>query len=265
MLVNVFCKNKGWLFEDLKQHMARHGAVASDTPMTDADAWICLRDTEAHTVPDRSRTLVQCHHMNDFNHVDYGMVSFCHPAQERQYRAMHGDRQQSFTLPIGARDVPHAPLPPRPVLGFFCREVGLDRRIKGSDVFAAAVTEARKFTDFDVLMIGERLDHISHLGQYECRAAVPDDYARITSLCVTSTSIAVPLSMYEAIAAGRAVASMRREMTFPCPTVFMADDAQSLAEAITSALSVRNAVPMMPFSRDDWARRQVEEAMRLCR
>lgn len=264
MVVNVFCQNKGWLFEDLKHHMARHGAVASDTPLHDADAWICLRDTEAHTIPDRRRAVVQCHHMNDFDHVDYGMISFCHPAQERKFRGLHGRAPKSFTLPIGSRDIPYSPLPQRPVLGFFCREVGLDRRLKGSDTFAAAVTLARQVMDFDVLMIGERLDHIAHLGTYECRAAVPDDYARITALAVTSTSICVPLSMYEALAAGRAVVSTPREMTFPARNLLFGEDARDLAAAFTCALSVKVTDRQMPYSRDDWARRQVQEAMALC-
>lgn len=263
MKINVFCRNRGWLFEDLKALIASKGAVASDLPLPDADAWICIRDTEAVTVPDPKRTLVQCHHVNAFPRVGYGIISFCHPFQQEKFKREHGEHP-NFMLPIGARAVPRNSFAGKPTLGYFCREVGKDR-VKGSDLFATAVKMAREQKDFDLLMIGENLEHIANLGKYERRAAVPSDYGRISAFCTTSTSPAVPLSCYEALAAGVPVASTVRQFPHLFGGVYFGTDEQGLAGAILAALNCEIREPQFPFSRDAWAQRQVDEARKLCK
>lgn len=261
MKVNVYCKNLGWLFEDLKREIASYGAIPSEAPLANADAWICIRDTEANLAPDKSRTVVTVHHIQPLKHRDYGMMSFVHPFPERQWRQKnpHG---RAFMMPIGSRDIPVKPFPRIPTLGFFCREHGVG--LKRSRLFADAVTIAKKEMDFNVLMIGEKLEHISYLGVYKRRAAVPGDYSAITAFCTTSISPMVPLSCYEALAAGRPVVSTTREFPFDVDNVFMADTAAGLASGFIELLSNPKLIPQAPFSRSDWCHRMVKEARNLC-
>lgn len=262
MKINVFCKNHRWLFEDLKQEIASYGAIASDEPLPDADAWICLRDTEAKLSPDKTKTLVTVHHIEPITHDGYGKINFVHPFQKRQYNG----NGPSFVLPIGSRNIPPSPFPDKPVLGGFFREVNGNgkRNLKGSVLFKQAVELARQQIDFEVLLIGANLRHIAHIGTYECRGALPDDYARITALMTTSTSQMVPLSVYEAMAAGRPIVTTPREFPFKANNVFMADTVEGLAEGIIKALTEPKMIVQNPFSRSDWCRRMVEEAGKLC-
>lgn len=264
MRVNVYARELGWLFSDLKQHIASHGAIPSESPIPDADAYICIRDSEAHLSPKPDKTVVQVHHINPVDLRGFGMISFCHPYQERQYREFD-KKTPSFTLPIGARDIPVTPLPDKPTLGGFFREVNSQgkKHLKGSLLFAEAVEIARKTLDFDVLLIGGNLDHIKHIGRYEKRAATPDDYARITALMTTSTSPCVPLSAYEALAAGRPVISTPREWTHDFSNIGAGKTAKELAACIVTYLKSPILIPQKPFDRDEWCKRQVKEAINL--
>lgn len=264
MKVNVYARNLQWLFEDLKHHMARHGAIASDSPILDADAYVCIRDSEAHLSPKPDKTVVQVHHINPVDLRGFGMISFCHPYQERQYREFD-KKTPSFTLPIGARDIPVTPLPDKPTLGGFFREVNSKgkKHLKGSLLFAEAVEIARRDFDFECLLIGENLEHIKHIGRYEKRAATPDDYARITALMTTSTSVNTPLSIYEGLAAGRPIVSTPREWTHDFTNIFTGESPKELAKAIIDALVAPKLIPQKPFDRDEWCKRQIEEARKL--
>lgn len=262
MKINVYCRNLGWLFEDLKKEIAGFGAVASEEPLQDADAWICIRDTEARLSPDKSRTVVTIHHTEKIDHQGYGLLSFVHPFPERNWRDnnLHDD---SVVLPIGSRPIPKSPLPSEPTLGFFCREHG--KGLKRSQMFADAVELARKKTAFKVLMIGQKLEHIAGIGKYEKRPAVPEDYARITALCSTSVSPMIPLSVYEAMAAGRPIITTPREFPFDHYNVFQADNVEGLAQCMVEVLKF---APMMhiqkPFCRIEWAKTTFEQARSLC-
>ena len=263
-MINVYARNLGWLFADLQQNIAKHGAVASETPLPDAKAWICLRDTEAHLSPDPARTLVTVHHTNPVCLRGFGMVGCVHPFQHQLFRER--DRKTPvFTQPIGSRDIPVHPFPDRPVIGGFFREVNdkTKKNLKGSLLFAEAVEIARKSISFDVLLIGGNLEHISHIGTYEKRGATPEDYARITALMTCSVSPMIPLSAYEATAGGRAVISTPREWPYDFDNVFMGKTAKQLAAHIIDVLSSPRLIPQKPFDRDDWCKALVEEAARL--
>lgn len=261
MKINVYCKNNGWLFEDLKQEIALYGAIASDKPIKDADAWICLRDNESNLSPDKSKTLVTVHHIDEINHEGYGIIAFVHPFQERQYNG----KNPSFVSPIGARDIPQSQFPDKPVLGGFFREVNNNgkRNLKGSVIFKQAVELAKQKIDFDVLLIGANLRHIAHIGKYECRGALPDDYSRITALMTTSTSPMVPLSVFEAMSCGRPIITTIREFPFNYDNVFMEDTVEGLANGIVKALTTPKIIIQKPFSRSEWCRMMVEEASKL--
>jgi hypothetical protein len=264
MKINVYCRNLGWLFEDLKKLIASHGAIASDSPIQNADAYICIRDSEAHLSPNPSKTLVQLHHINPVYLSGYGTISCVHPFQEAQYKKRDRDTP-IFTQPIGSRDVPLSQLPERKVLGGFFREVNSrgKKNLKGSLLFKEAVDLARKRMDFDVLLIGGSLKHIADIGKYEERAAEPKDYERITALMTTSTSNGIPLSAYEALAAGRSVISTPRDWTYNFVNLYTGSTPKELSNCIVNALKNNMIVEQKPFSREEWAKRQIEEVASL--
>lgn len=260
-MINAFCENRGWLFEDLKRLMAQYGAVASDRPLPQASAWICLRRRELERVPHLERTVLQVHDVTPppapelANRI--GAVSFVHDWPARAWAAA-GFTGRSVVAPIGARkDVHPSALPHRPTLGYFCREVG--NNTKRSPLFAEAVALARERVVVDVLMIGERLEHIRRIGTYQRRAATPRDYEKIDALVATSASPMVPLSLYEACAAGKTVITTTREMPAgDWPMVHMGDTAEALADHIVNLVQSRRCwPPVRPYMREQWARQQV--------
>jgi glycosyltransferase involved in cell wall biosynthesis len=67
--VNIFARNRGWRFEEIKAALLararRRGiaATASNRPEQGASAWIAVRTSEAGHSPDPARTVVQVHDM----------------------------------------------------------------------------------------------------------------------------------------------------------------------------------------------------------
>lgn len=258
-MINVYCEDRGWLFQDLAQELVRAGAVYSQQPLPEADAWICIRTREAKLSPDPKRTVVQVHDTDSHDLEGFGVISCVHPVQIP-------DELPCFVQPIGAREVPASNgLPNRPTIGWYAREIIQDgKELKRSSLFCAAVAEARKQVDFDVLFIGERLKHVRTVGQVESRAATPEDYGRIDALVVTSVSQMIPISAYEAIAAGVKVISTSRQWTFNAD-ITEADTVDDIAAAIVEAVTNRKRMtPRMPFTRKQWAERQIQEARKLC-
>ena len=255
-MINVFCENKGWLFEDLKSEIAKFGAVSSEYPLKDAKAWICIRSSEAYKIPDKSRALVQVHDVKNKTPEGYGLYSFVHDCQRRQ-SGLNG-----FVQPIGSRDIPYDDLPDKPTIGFFCREYG---NLKRSRMFYDAVKLAKKECKFKVLMVGERLDHIMNCGQYIKRGAEPDDYSKIDALVTCSVSPMIPISVYEALSAGRVVISTPREWPFNTRMVKEGENEDDIAELIYEVVNDRGLhKPFTPYTRQSWAQRQYDEALKLC-
>jgi len=267
--VNAYCKNLGWLFEDLKRTLAGAGAFVTNEPDESADAWVCIRSREWKSSPDLRRTTVQIHDIhlkpkpNCLNSA--GCVQFTHPFQLSLWQA-NGFKGNHTITPIGSRDCikPSTCKPERPTIGFFCREN--KAMSKGSLLFRDAVLLAKKLSDFDVLLIGDRLSHIAEIGKYQKRAANPDDYSRIDALVSTSTSPCVPLSVYEACAAGISVISTPRQ--FPghsWPMVMWATNAEEIANCIVQIVSARpkhNSVK--PYVLETWAETTLQIARKLC-
>lgn len=185
----------------------------------------------------------------------YGCISFVHPAARESW-----GKSFKFTYditPIGTRDVPVSELPEAPTIGFFCREVSGKKRSK---MFRQAVILAReKGAIFDVLMIGQRLGPIDDIGKLEDRGAIPVDYARIDALVTCSVSPMVPLSAYEAVAAGRTVITTPREWPKgKWPMVKTGETAEDIADLIIETIKERNLhAPYRPFTRKAWAKRQL--------
>lgn len=262
-MINAFCQSRGWLFDDLKRHLgAVDGVTVSDEPIRRARAWICIRANEVERAPDPARTVLQIHDVKPptawARNAYLGHITYTHPVQRWIWR----DHSSPGTVvPIGARDeIAQSGLPPRPTIGFFCREVA---GAKGSDLFAEVVGLVRQQLDCDVLMIGDRLKHIASLGAYEVRAAGPEDYRRIDVLFCASRSPAVPLSVYEACAAGCSVVTTDRWFPGPCrwPNVRTGNNPDELAQALVAALRIRGRhPPLRPFLLSAWVAAQVRIA-----
>lgn len=242
--INIFCKNKGWLFEDIKQHFQNKQVTSSELPIKTAKAWISVRSSETNLTPRLDKTIIQVHDLADhdpliFRHV--AGVSFTHPVQYWLWKRM-GFTGPHLIQPIGARDgiVPPDNLPARPTIGFFCGE-SRDMR-KGANIFERAVLLAKKNADFDCLLIGRNLEAFAYLGTYESRAADISDYAKIDALFCASVSPAVPLSVYEAQSAGKIVITTPR--WFPggnWPGVKIGENVHQLSKLIESAVKDREA------------------------
>jgi hypothetical protein len=271
-MINSYAVEKGWLFSDLQRIYEANGAVVSQYPRRDASSWMVIRSTELVYTPDISRTVAQVHDMNPQD-LSLFREAYCtvftHPNQLLLWQAA-GFKGRYVIRPIGTRRAitPAAIALPRPVVGFFCGEN--TKLTKGTDRFARLVEVVRRDHDIDVLMIGRGLSHIAHLGLWEDRAAGPEDYRRIDLLVSASTSPGVPLSVYEACAAGLPVVTTPR--WFPgsgdWPTVMQCEDDKRLSLAV--GYVVRNREKLMdrrvararsPYVLEDW----IEKTLNLAR
>lgn len=205
-------------------------------------------------------------HQIDLFNLSRGVL-FTHPLQLFLWRqAGFGGRY--LIRPIGSRKAVAPPtfLPKKPTIGFFCGET--KKGTKGSSELPPIVTEARKYFDFNCLLIGKALEAISFLGKYEIRAAGPDDYGRIDVLICLSQSPGVPLSVYEACAAGKPVLTTPR--WFPDkvpPSVTFAQTRDEFVKNIITLLRKRKdnferrrRLSFAPYIFEDWIELNVRQA-----
>lgn len=230
-MINVYCRDFGWLFEDLKRDIAAVGedVIASNDPLQNADAWICVRTMEAARCPDPSRCVVQIHDFYehpwlDSNRDRVGFVSVVHPDCKEL---------ASHVLPIGARRLftLRDSMPERFTVGWVGRDVVYEgRHIKRPQLFVDAVLEARRGCEVVAKMYGEGLGtYAGQLGsenlgdsvdarqmyEYRCEAGMTrsiirfgrddklrDFYHSLDALVVTCEPEPGPLSVYEALACG---------------------------------------------------------------
>jgi glycosyltransferase involved in cell wall biosynthesis len=234
--VNVFARDLGWLFEDLKQHFLRLdldglAIVASEAPRADADAWVALRTREAHTSPDPGRTVACIHDLFDEPglyapdgdrrgvHGAGGLV-LCHPGQRRllESAGVRVDRARVLERPIGALSSfsPGDVRGPRFAVGW----VGRNHSRKRLDWFVEAMSAlGRAGPEFDVVLIGSGLEGAAaelRRGGIDARcyprdrhpiAEYPRLYRELDLLVITSATEAGPLTLFEALASGLAVVS----------------------------------------------------------
>lgn len=256
MKINVYCQNRGWLFEDLKQLIASKGATPSECPLPNYDGYICIRTREANLTPSPDKTLVQVHDMGKYDLSRYGAVSLVHIAQASNVKG------KMEITPIGSRRIPQTRLPDVPMVGFFCREIPGFK--KGSKLFEQVVLEARKEINFDVLMIGYKLEHIGYLGKYEKRSANIDDYARITALFTASQTPMIPISVYEACASGRSIITTPREWMCLYDGIYEGCSVKELKEQLVKVVKLNKLWhPDLSFSCDKWAEQQIERVEEL--
>lgn len=262
MKINCFCENKGWLFEDFKKYFYENGALISEKPKAEADAYICIRTNEINNSNLIHRSIVQVHGMYNYNIEFYNQalgIVFTHPMQYWLWRSQ-GFIGKFKIIPIGARKelVPFDNIPLRPTVGFFCGETA--KFEKQSYLFRNVVLKLKKYLDFDVLMIGRNLNHISDLGIYENKSASIEDYARIDVLFTSSISPGIPISVYEACAAGKPIVTTPRwfpRSDWPNVKIGMSEDElmNHLLEVLTNRLdyhNYRNKNRYVPYTIDNW-------------
>jgi hypothetical protein len=76
----------------------------------------------------------------------------------------------------------------------------------------------------------------------------------------------IPISCYEALAAGRHVISTPRDWPFKTEMVKTGSSCQDIAALIYQAVTVNKKYsPYIKYTRKDWAVRQVMEAQKLCK
>lgn len=269
MIVNSFLIKEGQLFNDFQNWFRLLGINVTSTPNLAADRWICLRPSEAIYSPDIFKTVIQVHdcYDHDVNFCSNAKcVIFTHPIQCYlwQKRGFTGNFK---IIPIGARReiTPFNSVPKNPTLGFFTRETKLLE--KKTPFFKEIVMKAKEQYDFDVLLIGHSLKNIADIGIYEKRPAEISDYNRIDALFTSSISPAIPLSIYETLAAGKPIISTPRWFTFSSNLIFQNDSKQSLIDSIIYVLKNREHFHLnrennkiSPYILENW----LEENIKAC-
>jgi glycosyltransferase involved in cell wall biosynthesis len=234
--VNVFAQDRGWLFEDLKEHFRRLDldgitAVVSEAPHRHVDAWVALRTREAHASPDPGRTAVCVHDLFDEPglyapggdrrgvHRVGGLV-LCHPDQRRILEAagVRLDRAKVLERPIGA--LSSFSLGDSRGARFTIGWVGRNHWRKRLNWFVEVTSMlAGNCSPFDVVLIGAGLEEAAANLQrcgIEVRvyprdrytiAEYPRLYRELDLLVITSMTEAGPLPLFEALASGLSVVS----------------------------------------------------------
>jgi glycosyltransferase involved in cell wall biosynthesis len=235
--INVYAQNRGWLFEDLKDHFRSLSrfrgfeVVVSDTPLPNADVWVALRTNEGIYSPYLKRTVI-CIHDLFFEPDLYGpggsrrcvreagALVFSHPEQ-RQILIREGvslNRRPVLERPLGAlktfslRDKN----PQRFSIGW----VGRNHPRKRLNWLLEAVKELSvPASQFEVVFIGEGLSDAATVlsaNRIRCTyfdrssygiATYPKLYKRLDCLVITSSTEAGPLPLFEALATGLVVVS----------------------------------------------------------
>jgi glycosyltransferase involved in cell wall biosynthesis len=236
MLINVFAKNLGWLFEDLKRGFARVDIpgvemIVGDVPCDDADAWVAIRTAEAASAPDPRRTVACMHDLYDDPalytpdgvrggvHGARGLV-LCHPGQRRLLSEAGVSFMEKKVLerPLGPLSIftPRRSRPEKFCIGWVGRN---DRRKRLEWVRAIASRLELDRAAVRFMLVGWGLgDAAKELEEdgFECELldrehypieAYPALYARMDALLITSLTEAGPLTLFEALATGVPVVS----------------------------------------------------------
>jgi len=174
-LINVVAGNRGWLFEDLKQHLedaadtAGCDVAATDTAIPNADAYLYMRPEDARQTPDFAVTTVQVHDFYLGNRA--GRLSDCadcagwqivHPGQLRMIRdAVKAWPPRVMCRPLGA--------PTRFTTrvnydhdAFRVAWVGRASHMKRVPLFVEAVTAAAaSIPNLEVIMLGANVEQFA--------------------------------------------------------------------------------------------------------
>jgi len=279
VIINPYCTNRGWLFEDFKRDfeaVAIEGVEvrSSEQPLADADAWICIRTNEAscprggmYGTEWGPRTVVQVHDFWAHSPLTrFGAVMLTHEGQRKT--APTADRV--LVRAIGARRgfKLRDSWPERFTVGWVGRDVvHQGRHVKRPQAFVDAVKDVRAGgLECGVMLYGDESlrQYAQTLSTYEeltdfptadcavgglvilnmCDRSVEslqDFYNSISALIVTTESPAAPLPLYEALACGLPVISTRRDIDFPDYIVRQCEPtAEAIAECIANDYELRH-------------------------
>ena len=236
MKVNIFASNKGWLFEDLKQHFQNSKVegievLVSDSPLSKADVWVALRTGEAHLAPCLKRTVVCLHDL--YNHPgmyakdggrgavhDAGGLVLSNPIQKKilQQAGLSLENIPILERPLGALSIfkirEHNPK--RFCVGW----VGRNIQLKRLPWFIEAVDNLNlNAPQLHVDLIGRDLQQAAaqlaemgiscnHYSKKEYSILdYPALYQKLDCIVITSSTEAGPLTLFEALATGIPVIS----------------------------------------------------------
>lgn len=222
MLINSYCRNKGWLFADLQHLFSRAGAVATEEPLPNADAWICIRTDEWEACPQLGHLVLQVHDM--WSHVwphRVGAVVRSNPHQRKLERCAY-----DLVRPLGAL----ALMTPTQSEGksneaFTVGWVGRPASrngvcLRSPQPLVEAVRHAAEVIPIHVMLLGSGLEFfkatIDRIKNATCEyydrdrwpvGSYPELYAQMDVLAITSASEAGPMPLFEALACGVPVIS----------------------------------------------------------
>jgi glycosyltransferase involved in cell wall biosynthesis len=232
--INIYAENRGWLFEDLKQHFKNLKPVngfevfVSDQPLDQADVWVALRTKEAVAAPDIRRTVVCVHDLlcDDGMYqrngsrrgvCEAGALVLCHPEQRRILieAGISLERTQILERPIGALKL-FTPRQHNPDV-FTVGWVGRAHPRKRWEWFVEAIRQSDHRPE--VVLIGSGLGEAArslHESGVNCClydrsehpiSNYPRLYQGLDCLVITSSTEAGPITLFEALATGLPVVS----------------------------------------------------------
>ena len=236
MKVNIFASNKGWLFEDLKQHFQNSKVegievLVSDSPLSKADVWVALRTGEAHLAPCLKRTIVCFHDLYNYAGMytegggrgkirDAGGLVLSHPQQKEILKQAGISLQNMLILerPLGALSIFQIRQHNRK--RFCVGWVGRNIELKRLPWFIEAIENLNlNHVKLHVNLIGRDLQaataQLEQMG-ISCNHYAKNKYSifdypalyqQLDCLVITSSTEAGPLTLFEALATGIPVIS----------------------------------------------------------
>lgn len=221
-MINVYCRDRGWLFQDLQALFRKAGAVTSEEPLPYADAWICIRTDEWKKCPDPRRLVLQIHDMweHDWPTQKIGALVRSHPNQREL------DASYTMTRPLGAlRCMQPMSMPlvrADLTLGWVGRPANLNGlTVKSPQPLHWAVSNIRKHkllpdtADIRVMLVGTQLqmfaDSLERVPGVQVDVfdrsvfgveTYPSLYAQMDIHVITSTIDAGPVTLFESLACG---------------------------------------------------------------
>lgn len=299
MIVNPYCRNYGWLFEDLKASLAAvelEGVTVttSETPLPEADAWICIRANEFagldRTKDMHKRTVVQLHDYRPCSPpIHFGAVQMVNERQRKTAPAAN----RYEVIPLGPRAGfrVRESMPERPTVGWVGRDVVYQgRHIKRPELFVEVIKKLREAgvdvqarihggglsMSFYVEQIADMGAGCHHINGRRTVDSLQRFYESIDVLISTTEPEPGPLSIFEALACGVPVVStetgaldavwprfgVMKAVGDPLPLGLASEILATRERIFVSRRRVAFAVAQLP-TQERWAELSVELAVQV--
>jgi glycosyltransferase involved in cell wall biosynthesis len=272
--LNLYARNRGWRFEELKRRFAARAAARglalelSEQPSPRADAWLAMRAKELATVADRRRTVVQIHDLFDASAyhtggeraavAECGAVQLTHPDQQNilAEAGITFPAERMRCRPLGAAPdvVPrHTAEGPFTVAWLGRPEMHQGRERQRPEMFVAAMSALGP--PARAVLAGERLapqaaalrragiEVVLHDVRRRPLASWPSLYAEFDAVLITAEADPGPAPLFDALAAGVPVVSTRvgwaPQLLEEGRNGFLAENAPAMAAALWSVRADR--------------------------